>query len=591
MDLRLMTLVDMGLTLTEAVASLNQANGVIERAVELHFSGHVRPSPLKLKPIDSKSTTKQAEQSQRVAYQSKWLGFGSNISSPSAHILESITEQDVAKARDFQMAKETFYTNPSISQRLFQENSMIVPPIPQNPHERIRIASMPVGLHGLVGMSPLRCITQALYHFPPVRQVIFEAGLFDSWGAVSDQYDPALDKTSACSLLMEVEKLFSGLALSKRSFKSSLCVEKAFIAYRRLMNLELSKDISDTWAYFLHALGAEVHSLRRMTHIQVHQDEPTQTGESLTPCINVHPELDLYTSLDKVLGLSPNPSVVRAYIFSRDEMINSGRIMSLNFRSPAENQSGCVTAHTRLFIDRYLGRNFDFVSGLVRQRVSYALELESCRHQLDKYSQNELDIIKITVEFLKSQSDLGSEELIANMEGIHESILQTVLKLQSKIKVLENNIANVFNIPELQRMPFDIYAIFVLDNSKTVVYIRRFLTKTCLETNPDSCNTTWTRFADADTTLVSNEHIHTLKNITAIWYTYGVTYTDDINETSSVVPESLKSFVQIDNNAFDVELQEWTRSHETSFVSLNPTIRTGRESNPKLADISTLMDE
>ncbi|EGF78910.1 hypothetical protein BATDEDRAFT_90319 [Batrachochytrium dendrobatidis JAM81] len=79
MDLRLMTLVDMGLTLTEAVASLNQANGVIERAVELHFSGNVRPSPLKLKPIDSKSTTKQAEQSQRVAYQSKWLGFGSNI--------------------------------------------------------------------------------------------------------------------------------------------------------------------------------------------------------------------------------------------------------------------------------------------------------------------------------------------------------------------------------------------------------------------------------------------------------------------------------------------------------------------------------
>ncbi|KAH6572960.1 hypothetical protein BASA50_009117 [Batrachochytrium salamandrivorans] len=592
MDLRISVLLDMGLSLEDAVASLNQANGVVEQAVELFFSGNVKPDTLRLKPAPEGATpllTRGADSHKQP--QSEWLGFGSNGSSQWNPSLGEDVDMGLSNPNDSIMAQRGLHsTSRSNIEGTLGDLALQVLPIAINPHDRVRHDSRPVGLHGLTVMTSLRCIIQALYHFPPVRRAIFEAGLFDSWGAVNDQYEVALDKTPACSLLMELEKLFSGQALSRRSFKSSLRVEEAFIAYRRLMNLNVPKEISETWAYFLHALGAEVHSLRRMTHIQVHQDEPTQTGESLTPCIDVDPQLNLYDSLDKVLGISPNPSVLRSYIFSRDEKISCGRIMSLIFRSPAENKFGIVTSRSRLYIDRYLGRHSELVCGLVRQRVAYARDLEQCRRQLAKFDQRELDFLKSTMEFLKNQPDLDASVVASNLNNVYQSMVRSITDLRNRVESLEYKVESAFDIPELQKMPFDLYAIFAVENSKTVVFLRNFPAELPAESEMEIPCETWTRFSDAETQVVPKEHISRVTCITALWYSYGVSYAEPIDENSGLVPAALKSLVHADNKALDVELEEWTKTHTALPVVSSPNDHSCQPTSPPLGTVESMLN-
>ncbi|KAI8920626.1 hypothetical protein BC831DRAFT_478244 [Entophlyctis helioformis] len=515
MDLGLAQLLDMGLSLPEATAALSQANGVVERALELHFTGQVKPVPASQmvmqpaqQPAHQQPTLHLAQSafnnnavlgtrpaapnsingsigggSSSKTNRRAWPGFEGET---NATALDTPAREDGdddlnrAIAESLRMARGI----PDHVEMAPTDRSWTVPPIPPNPIDRMRSPNGAVGLHGLTGMSAVRCVVQALHRFVPAQRALLAAvpapcpasgaGSTGGWSSVRDDWTVAVDKTPASSLLVETQKVLAGLALSSRAFKSSMRVEEAFVAYCRLINKQMPSEFSETWAYLAHALSTEVSPLLRITHIQVHQDQSNQTGETLTSCINIDPHVDIYISLDKALGLSVNHLSPRSYIYSREyRMHDQGRLMPLMFRGPTPNPGGRFTKRDRIYIDRYLGRNSDLVAALLRQRVMRERELDEYRRRLIKFNQREFDVLKATIQFLKSQSDLGRPEVIESLENVYQSMADTVLSYRKQIEDLEHDIEQTFEMAELKRLPFDLYAVFAIESgSRHVVYVR-----------------------------------------------------------------------------------------------------------------------
>nr|KAJ3418582.1 hypothetical protein HK105_008136 [Polyrhizophydium stewartii] len=588
MDLALMAMVDMGLTLAEASAALAQAGGVVDRALELHFSGAVRPQPALVlargptQPASASASAslsapssasgaahaaaaagQQAGQPPRRA----WPGFAP---SPVAPRPSAETDLDRAIAESLRMARGIPEPGAASAARVIDVD-LIVPEISSNPFERTRTSnpSRPVGAVGLTVMSSLRCILQALFHLAPARNAILEAGTFDSWGALHDEFDVAIDRTPASSLLMETQKLFAGLALSARAFKSSLRVEEAFVAYRRLLNLSgFPKEFSETWAYFIHALGAEVGALTRITHIQVHQEQSVNTGESLTP-------------LERVLGITRPPGAPRSFIFSRGHAVRLGCLMCLVFRKPAANHGSRFTRHERIFIDRYIARNAELVASLVQQRQLRERDLEDRRRQMNKFSQREFDVLKGATQFLRTQKALAPDGLAGRLDGVYQSLAQKVIGLRAQIESLERDIEQTFDVPELQMFPFEfLFAIFVAETStRTALYLRCPVdypaaaaapATTATETQQSGLSQAWLYFCDGKASVVPPERVHAASHrILALWFTHGGCHGAAVclppnsqamapaRPVAESIPPLLASVVHADNDAHMRELDAW----------------------------------
>jgi hypothetical protein len=368
MSAAIQTLVELGIANEEyARQLLEKNNGSIERAVEAFFEEQTKlQSPL--------SSTSQNDLGRGF-----WSRIGPVSTEPEeTQLLEGIS----ASLRELKGIPD----QPTIKLALELDTNIC------DPEERLNNPSLPVGLVGLRNTTPFTCIIQALYHWKPIYDIIIDAAhnIVD-WGAYTENFDPNI-VIHLADMLRELLKVFAGLLLTKRSYRSCVSVTLSYLAYRNNFNLGLPSGLEETWAYFAHALSSELKGISQLTRLQISRLD--NNGKVLSQHhlagISILDHLDLHESIS---NLTLNNS---SYLFSSSEDLKKGRLLSFVCSEPSGWRKGLPLF---LYMDRYLFQNSKVVQPLLEEKKQLNIEGEALLAEVNSISQNDLPILKVAFLF------------------------------------------------------------------------------------------------------------------------------------------------------------------------------------------------
>ncbi|KAJ3344458.1 hypothetical protein HDU91_000225, partial [Kappamyces sp. JEL0680] len=324
-------------------------------------------------------------------------------------------------------------------------------------------------------------------------------------------------------------KVFAGLQLSKRTYRSCISLTLAFLSYRNQFNLGLATTIEETWAYFVYALSTELKGISSLTQLQlIRQDKMGKyVSQNHLIGISVVDQLDLHEAISKLTLYNSS------YLFSSVADLKQGRLLS--FLCSQEPPGWKTPLPAVLYVDRYLSENSGLVFPLLERKRALEGEVEGFLLEI-KSIESELETIHDTIEFLSGERDL---------QHINGSLRQLQIHLDAQKQALDRAVterrgflASLFSIPELQRHPFSLYAVFRQESaSEHVVYIFH--------------DERWWKYKGKCVEESSYELVMAGEgNITFIWYTSQYSKSD----RCLALPLALVRLIDQDNKIFDQEI-------------------------------------
>ncbi|CAG8471221.1 10138_t:CDS:10 [Cetraspora pellucida] len=476
----------------------------------------------------------------------------------------------------------------------------------EQPVKRQKLDTTPLGLKPVIDYYYASSFFQALFHIPIFRlSLLAFRPTKDDWGNVEGYWKgqkhyrsytnddnsklySSVNRQESLKFIHEVQKLFGFLSLSQRAYgDSSQLMDVLDFDEKAIWN---EAEVVSSFTNKLITKLLEGSNYR--DRVSGDQDIPTDLQQYILDFekFKIYPScLTIYDALDRVMQESKGN--LRKPFFTQLAHI---LIMNLKHKDSDGNVSfptfqGDSTFQVlkEIYMDRYMYDNSQFVERCWQKIEIMKDELEKINQSIDKIikfqgKHNGPDLLKGSIEHFqqkcnkaeeKGTTDDDAQQTKTWLEGVLDKVEQKLNALFEKKDELEQNIKQIFDIPDMKKYHYRLKAVLVHNgqsgsgNHWAYIWVSR-CSKSDNRISSTMDNGNWMKFQD---NCVEEAIENTVLNEPGSYYSSHSVYTlfyvnaqVDYNfpNLEDVIPESLKAFVEKDNQILEEELGNQIRQAE-----------------------------
>ncbi|CAG8724332.1 28791_t:CDS:10, partial [Racocetra persica] len=474
----------------------------------------------------------------------------------------------------------------------------------EQPVKRQKLDTTPLGLKPVIDYYYASSFFQALFHIPIFRlSLLAFRPTKDDWGNVEGYWKGQkhyytnddksklysnVNRQESLKFIHEFQKLFGFLSLSQRAYgDSSQLVDVLDFDEKAIWN---EAEVVSSFTNKLIVKLLEGSNYR--DRVSGDQDIPAD----LQPYIldfekyNVYPSCQtIYDALDRVMQESKGS--LRKPFFTKLAHI---LVMNLKHRDSDGNASfptfqGDSTFQVlkELYMDRYMYENSQFVEKCWQEIEIMKNELEKIDLNIDKIikfqgKHNGPELLKGSIEHFQQKCKKAAENGTTDddaqrtktwLEGVLDKVEQKLNDLLKKKDELEQSIKQIFDTPDMKKYHYRLKAVLVHNgqsgqgNHWAYIWVSR-CSKSDNRVSNAVDNGNWMKFQDnsveeaIENTVLNEPGIyHSSHSVYTLFYV-NARFDCNFSNLEDVIPDTLKAFVEKDNQILEEEIGNQIRRAE-----------------------------